>query len=173
MTGLLASGALRERPAPRLVVTEDLVVRVWDRQHLLGHARLQTETGRQVQVVYPGWRSREAGPDFREALIALDGDLEQGDVEVHLRARDWDSHGHGVDPRYRGVILHVCLWADGAPASRRQDGELVPVLALYPHLRGSLEQALHERPYFLDQARSMRMPATIPLAPFLARKGVV
>ncbi len=142
MTGLLASGALRARPAPGPAVTEELVARVWDRQQLLGHGRLQTETGPEVQVVYPGWRGREAGPDFREALIALDGQLQRGDVEVHLHARDWDSHGHGDDPRYRRVILHVCLWADGAPASRRQDGELVPVLALYPHLRGSLEQAL-------------------------------
>jgi len=35
--------------------------------------------------------------------------LVQGDVEIHLRQRDWKSHGHGGDSRYNGVVLHAVL----------------------------------------------------------------
>ncbi|MBI2756305.1 MAG: DUF2851 family protein [Chloroflexi bacterium] len=69
--------------------------------------------GARIQVVFPGRRWGGPGPDFKGAVVALaDGTLLRGDVEVHARASGWLRHGHGNDPRYRQVVLHVVGAAD-------------------------------------------------------------
>ncbi|MBI2856414.1 MAG: DUF2851 family protein [Chloroflexi bacterium] len=69
-----------------------------------------TNGGRSLRVLYPGRPSPQVGPDFRDVLLATeDGEFIRGDVEIHLRQRDWAGHGHHRDPRYRGVVLHVFL----------------------------------------------------------------
>jgi hypothetical protein len=55
--------------------------------------------------------------------------LVRGAVEIHRRQRDWDSHGHGADPNYNGVVLHVALEVDGGD-TRLQSGRQVPVISL-------------------------------------------
>lgn len=53
-----------------------------------------------------------------------------GDVEFHTRASDWFTHQHQSDPRYNRVILHVVLFLDSSPPTRRQDGVIVPTCSL-------------------------------------------
>src|SRR5215211_6634175 len=46
------------------------------------------------------------GPDFRDAMIVIDGrDLVAGSIELHLRSGGWRAHGHHLDPRYNEVVL--------------------------------------------------------------------
>lgn len=115
-------------------IDERLVVRLWRAQAFAREA-LRTLDGRAVQVVYPGRPRPGGGPDYQGALIAFDGVLARGDVELHLRAGDWARHGHDHDPAYNATVLHVVLWADGAAPARRADGTLLPTLALAPYLR--------------------------------------
>ncbi len=68
---------------------------------------LYTTEGDPVMVLYPGRRNRNEGPDILDAHLYIGGDMYQGAVECHLRARDWYTHGHDRDPRYDQVILHV------------------------------------------------------------------
>jgi hypothetical protein len=51
----------------------------------------------------------ESGPDFRNAVLTLDGETVHGDVEIHRAEADWNRHGHHTDPRYDDVVLHV-VW---------------------------------------------------------------
>jgi hypothetical protein len=123
-------------------------------QQLLGK-ELITEEGGRVKGVYPGRISGDSGPDFREAIIAMDGShLLKGDVEVHVKSGDWYNHGHHSDPEYNNVILHVVLWQDCSHATLRQDGKSVPVLCLATTLR---HQAYlipyHELPCFQIERR--------------------
>ena len=90
-----------------------------------------------MQVIYPGKENRDSGPDFMGAVIATDGGLLVGDVELHLKAADWKSHGHHHDLKYNGVILHV-VWEGDAPVIL-QSGRTVPTLSLQRCLSGSLE----------------------------------
>jgi hypothetical protein len=122
------------------VADEGDLCRIWA-AHALPAEALLTTAGRRIQVIYPGRRNGGAGPDFQGALIAdAAGHVQLGDVEVHLHARDWVSHGHRADPGYNGVILHVVLYDDGA-ACLRADGKPVAVLALAPCIGATLTEA--------------------------------
>ena len=120
---------LRERPAP---YRESAVAALWQRAHSLPDGLL-TEDGRRFRVVYPGRPSGRAGPDFRDSVLATDdGKLVTGDVELHVEAPGWRSHGHDTDPGYNGVILHVVLRARGGVSSRQQSRASAPVASLEP-----------------------------------------
>lgn len=68
---------------------------------------LQTTEGETVEVVATGYRNTDSGPDFLEAKIHIGDKLWAGQVEIHVKASDWNRHGHENDKAYRNVILHV------------------------------------------------------------------
>lgn len=73
-------------------------------------ATLQADDGSAVEIIQPGNWNHAAGPDFKQAAIRCDGGpLRVGAVELHLRAGDWDAHGHHTDPAYNETVLHV-VW---------------------------------------------------------------
>ena len=82
-------------------------------------------TDDRVRVIDPGRRNTDAGPDFFNAKVEIDGCLWAGNVEIHYRASDWHRHGHDDDPAYDTVVLHVVAkttlrWcAPTASASRK------------------------------------------------------
>ncbi len=77
--------------------------------------RLQTTEGQRLILLDKGKRNDGPGPDIYHARIIFD-DLElSGSVEMHTRARDWYTHGHQNDERYRDVILHVISGGTGGP----------------------------------------------------------
>jgi hypothetical protein len=121
---------------------ESFVAWIWEQRKTAGP--LMAHDGRHVQVIYPGRRSGSWGPDFHGALLAFDGAIVRGDVEVHVHARDWHVHGHGSDPAYGGTVLHVVLAAEAALPAVRQDGVTIPTLALAPALAAPVERLLAE-----------------------------
>lgn len=126
-----------------LPISERLVQAIWYDQRVSG---LQTTDGQPVAVIFPGWWNLEAGPDFRHATVQIGNRPEQtGSVEVHLRADDWMHHGHGHDPLYDDVILHVVLWEAGSDtAPRNRHGEPIPQVVLQHQLAAPLEQLYDE-----------------------------
>lgn len=92
--------------------------------------RLRTLDGGRVQVVFPGRPNGAEGPDFLDASVHVEGrGLLRGDVEIHLRSRDWMSHGHHEDQRYNSVALHV-VWDADSLWTEREDGEHVETVSL-------------------------------------------
>jgi len=115
-------------------LSEAWLSRVWQSQLVSAHGLITSE-GQPVQVVYPGRRNREAGPDFSGAIISLNSaEPQSGDVELHLCSSQWQEHRHHCDPAYNRVILHVVLRHDCATPTPLQSGSLVPVLPLDGHL---------------------------------------
>ena len=89
---------------------------------------LRTTDGQRVEVIDPGLPNTDAGPDFFNAKLKLDGVLWVGNVELHDRSSFWQKHGHQTDAAYDNVILHVVGEAD-CPVCRR-DGQPIPQLIL-------------------------------------------
>ena len=119
---------------PRLKqIPESLLTKLW-KERASREAAFRAGNGRRFRVIYPGRVGTTAGPDFRDAVLEEEEvGVVRGDVEVHVRQRDWDSHGHGMDPRYNGVILHVVATMDKEYSTLRS-GTRVPVLSLAPLL---------------------------------------
>ena len=119
--------AVAEQPAS---YSEDALAALWSRAHTLADT-LITEAGERMRVIYPGRRSAQAGPDFRDAvLITEEGREVHGDVEIHTSAPGWYSHGHHEDANYNGVVLHVVFSPKGHTDTRLRSGISAPVLAL-------------------------------------------
>jgi hypothetical protein len=65
-------------------------------------------SGERIEVVQPGVWNHEAGPDFAEAAIRVNGGpAQRGCVELDLEVRDWERHGHARNPAYEAVLVHL------------------------------------------------------------------
>jgi hypothetical protein len=95
-----------------------------------------------VRIHHAGKWNLLGGPDFKGARIAFgDAGPVVGDVELHLRAVDWNAHGHARDPAYDNVILHVVLFPpDHDHGTHGANGRDIPVLVLLPLLHHDLEE---------------------------------
>ncbi len=90
-------------------VPERLAQRLWLRQ-AFRHGGLRTLSGKPLRVRRPGRWNHHEGPDFRDSILEIDGQVVRGDVELHLRRRDWARHGHTTDANYGAVALHVVVF---------------------------------------------------------------
>ncbi len=93
-------------------MSESFLQYLW--QHRLFEGPLITTDGQPVLVDRPGILNRDAGPDFFDARLTIGGIRWAGNVEVHVRASDWNAHHHSGDKNYDNVILHVVYVNDVA-----------------------------------------------------------
>ncbi len=87
-------------------MSEELLYYIWQ-QKLFNTHRLKTTQGEDLSIIHCGIRNHDAGPDFTQAKIRINGDLLAGNVEIHVRSSDWKKHKHQSDRAYSNVILHV------------------------------------------------------------------
>ena len=67
-----------------------------------------TTAGDKIDIVQFGTWNREAGPDFRDAAIRVNGgDPLRGCIEIDLLDRSWETHGHATNPAFEETVLHV------------------------------------------------------------------
>lgn len=134
---------------------------LWNYQ-LFNKHDLRTETGEPVQVIRAGTLNTNAGPDFSEARLLIDGVEWVGQVELHLRASDWLLHGHQTNRAYDAVVLHV-VWQHDATVVRT-DGTPIPTLALEGRTDGRL---LHKYQYLVHNAQAIPCQAQFGQVPAL------
>ena len=122
-----------------LQILEGTVQKVWFLQELQA-GEWRTRSGRRLAVRFAGRWNRGAGPDFRDAVIELDGEPRVGDVEVHLYREDWWRHGHDADAGYDRVVLHVVLFGGGMQRElRTAAGRMPEEWVMGPWMREDLE----------------------------------
>lgn len=85
---------------------EKLLHYAW-KHKILPLRQLRTSEGKELEIIDPGLSNQNAGPDFFNAKVKIDGIMWAGNVEIHLRSSDWYRHGHQEDDAYNNVILHV------------------------------------------------------------------
>lgn len=93
---------------------------------------LRTVEGQSISILKPGERNETEGPDFRAAMILIDGRFEQGDIELHLDSADWYRHNHDQDPHYDNVILHVVLTSGKTVPVKTGQNRIIPTLKISP-----------------------------------------
>lgn len=73
---------------------------------------LTTTDGLAVEVIDTGLQNTDAGPDFFNAKVKIDGTVWVGNVEIHEKSSYWKAHGHDRDAAYDNVVLHVATVVD-------------------------------------------------------------
>lgn len=106
---------------------EQLLHYVW-KHKIFPLKELKTTTSQQVEVIDTGLANTDAGPDFFNAKLKLDGVLWIGNIEIHERSSDWFKHGHHADTGYNSVILHIASEIDTEIS--RSNGERIPQIQL-------------------------------------------
>ncbi len=115
-------------------IPERFLRQIWKKLNF-STQNLVTTDNRRIEILSPGVQNQDSGPDFKEALIRIDGILYKGEVEIHRYNKEWFEHGHQNDPRYNSVILHVVVYLENKPkiplTKSKRD---VPILLLRKYL---------------------------------------
>ena len=90
---------------------EEFLHFIW-KNKLFQSDSLWTQEGEPIQIMNSGRHNTDAGPDFFDARLRIGETFWAGNIEIHIKASDWNRHGHQNDPVYRNTILHVVAIAD-------------------------------------------------------------
>ncbi len=111
---------------------------------------LSTRDGQTVDVLSPGRRTSGPGPDFRGCILDVDGEIWTGDAEIHVDERDWDHHGHSLDPAFQDLLLHICF----RPADRDVAPEYIKRTVILDQQK-TLEELTKEKDNLVFERRSL------------------
>ncbi|MGL5684109.1 MAG: DUF2851 family protein [Marinifilaceae bacterium] len=92
-------------------MTEDFIQYLW-RNGLYRHNGFISRLGHNVEVLNVGVWNKDAGPDFSNSRIKVDGITMGGHVEIHLHSSDWYKHQHHLNVAYDNVMLSVVICDD-------------------------------------------------------------
>ncbi len=111
---------------------EALLHYIW-KNTLFERKEYLSDSAEKIVIVDPGVHNQNSGPDFTNAKIRINGTTWAGNVEIHLKSSDWNSHKHHTNPAYDNVILHVAqnIDSDCYNSSKRK----IPCISLIPDQR--------------------------------------
>ena len=105
---------------------EELLHYIW--KHELFEKNLTGNNGEAVKIIDAGQYNNDAGPDFVNARVIINDTIWAGNIEIHIKSSNWESHNHNKDKAYNNVILHVVSKYD-KPAFRA-NGEQITTIEL-------------------------------------------
>jgi hypothetical protein len=109
---------------------EEALQFIW-KHRLLKPGPMRSVSGREIDVQHTGVENRDAGPDFFNGRIAVEGVTLAGNIELHLRTSDWLRHHHQQDRSYDRLILHVVYEHDTDLPQNTENGVEVLELKQY------------------------------------------
>lgn len=91
-------------------------------------------TGHKIDIVQFGTWNREAGPDFRDAAIRINGAPPiNGSIEIDVLDRNWELHGHAASEAFERTVLHVFVEkSDREFFTRTKSNRNVPQVRIDP-----------------------------------------
>lgn len=95
------------------MISEELLHFIWNYK-LLKTQQLTSVNGTPLKIFHQGELNKDAGPDFFNAKIEVDGITLAGNIEIHVNSSDWLKHRHQNDPAYDNLILHAVYNYDKA-----------------------------------------------------------
>ena len=121
---------------------EEFLHFIW-KNRLFNQNDLETIDGIGVEVIDPGSYNTDAGPDFFNARIRIGSTEWAGNIEIHINASSWNSHGHNKDHVYDNVILHVVKESDSEVFTSEGRRLETVLLKWEDHVYGNYEEFLH------------------------------
>lgn len=115
--------------------SEELLQFIWQFLYF-DRSVLYTTQGQKMDLLSQGLLNQNAGPDFFNARLRLNGQEWAGNVEIHWYSSEWDQHKHNEDPAYNNVILHVVFQHD--KEVKKQNDDWIPTLELKHRISTSL-----------------------------------
>lgn len=112
-------------------MTEKLLQYLWNYK-VFKHFNFKDIEGNSVEIIHFGKWNTNAGPDFLDAKIKINGLLLAGNIELHIRSSDWIFHNHSQDPNYQNIILHAVFLHD--TDLHDLTGKNIPTLELKDYL---------------------------------------
>ncbi len=95
---------------------------------------LKSVSGMRVEIIRTGEPNFDAGPDFKHAMVRINGILMHGDIELHRLNSDWYAHRHHTDGNYNSVVLHVVADYNEPRDCLTLSGRMVETLELTRYL---------------------------------------
>lgn len=92
-------------------MTEKLLQYLWNYK-VFKYFDFKDIEGNSVEIIQFGKWNKDAGPDFLDSKIKINGVVLAGNIELHIRSSDWIFHNHSQDPNYQNIILHVVFQHD-------------------------------------------------------------
>jgi len=127
----------------KLNLNESFISRIWTSPEY--YEDLKTLDNKSVEILSYGIPNNDAGADFKETLIKIDGIIYSGDIEIHKSFSDWDSHKHKADAKYNKVILEVVFWEDeNAAQNSSVNKRKIPTVILSKFLKTSIHNIWQE-----------------------------
>ncbi len=149
-------------------IYEDLLNFVWQYSRL--PLNITTTSGQRVEILHPGNKNTDSGPDFLGAKLKIDDTVWGGNVEIHVKTSDWFRHGHQNNPDYNSVILHVVYEHDKIDEQNKILN--IPTLELSPYINKNLIDKYYElmlSQNWIPCQNNLKSVAQIIVNPWLTR----
>lgn len=142
---------------------EELMYYVWQQRLFSAIVTLDDSP---IEIIHPGLRNLDAGPDFFNAKIKIDGMVWAGNVEMHIKSSDWFKHNHHKDEAYDNVILHIVLQADAEIRSTKGETIKTVVMRIPPEILEKYQQLTAGQNYSFS---AIRCAGELPAVPQIVR----
>lgn len=127
-------------------LNEDFICRIWEDRS--NYNDLKTFNGECVEVLEFGIKNFDAGPDYKNAKVKIEGIVYAGSIEIHRTVKDWYLHNHKGDNKYNDVILHVVFYGDDPDENSEhpkvKKSRSIPTVILSEHLSRSVHEIWKE-----------------------------
>lgn len=133
--------------------SEQFLYHIWDAQHLINN--LKSVSDKTLKIQFPGRWNTDSGPDFKDAIIEIQGEIIKGDIEIDVTAYNWKSHSHHENPEFNNVVLHVVYEDNGKhPITISENGSKIEKLEIKDQLDEDIEKLVEHygaKPYTENQ----------------------
>ena len=138
-------------------LSEEFLYHIWDAQHL--KENLTTISGKKLVIKFPGRWNTDSGPDFKDAIIQINGKIVKGDIEIDLTSYHWKSHSHNENPEFNSVLLHIVYEDKGKyPYTISEDGCKIEILEIREQLDEDINKLIK---YYSGESYSEKDKACI------------
>ena len=121
--------------------SEEFLYHIWDAQHL--KEDLTTISGKKLVINFPGRWNTDSGPDFKDAILQINGKILKGDVEIDLTSYNWKSHSHNENPEFNSVLLHIVYENNGKYSfTINEEGGKIEILEIKDHLADDINKLI-------------------------------